>query len=264
KLGRAGWFAKGLVYVIAGYLALSVALKASGWSDSASTGTQEASPTGAIKSVAGSGPGTALLWLLAIGLLLYAAWRVVSALLPGGTDGEAMVHRIGYLISAVVYIALAISAITLARSAAKQPNGNQKVTDISASIMEHSAGRWLIGLAGAIMVGAGLYRIWKGIKVDVADELDLGRMSAQRRTLLQRLGAVGEIGRGIGIGLVGFFLARAAFEYKPDEATGLDGALRRLATESWGVVVVAIVGIGFVAYGIFCLVTFHRRRLQAP
>lgn len=264
KLGRAGWFAKGLVYVIAGYLAVSVALKASGWSDSASTGDKEASPTGAIKTVAGSGFGNALLWLVAIGLLLYAAWRVVSALLPGGTDGEAMVHRIGYLVSAVVYTALAISAIALARSSTEQQDGNQKVTDISASLMEHSLGRWAVGLAGAIMVAAGLYRIWKGITVDVADELDLGGMSAQRRTWLQRLGAVGEIGRGTGIGLVGFFLVRAAVKYKPDEATGLDGALRRLATESWGVVVVAIVGIGFVAYGIFCLITFHRRRLQAP
>lgn len=263
KLGRAGWFAKGVVYVIAGYLAISIVTKASGWSDDAA-GDQEASPTGAIKTVAGSGFGTALLWLLAIGLLLYAAWRVVSALLPGGTDGEAMVHRIGYIVSAIVYTTFAISAIALARSASEQQDGNQKVTDISASVMENGAGRWLIGIAGAIVIAAGIYRISKGVKVDVEDELDLGGIPPQRRTLLRRLGAAGEIGRGVGIGLVGFFLLRSAVVYEPDEATGLDGALRIVAQESWGVVVVAVVGIGFVAYGIFCLVTFHRRRLQAP
>ena len=86
KIGRAGWFAKGVVYVIAGFLALSVAAKASGWADETSaTGDQEASPIGAIKTVAGSSGGTLLLWLLAVGMLLYAAWRVVSALLPGST-----------------------------------------------------------------------------------------------------------------------------------------------------------------------------------
>ena len=82
KVGRAGWFAKGVVYVIAGLLALAVAAKASGWSKSPATGAQEASPTGAIKTVAASSGGTALLWLLAIGMLLYAAWRVVSAKPP--------------------------------------------------------------------------------------------------------------------------------------------------------------------------------------
>ena len=68
----------------------------------------------------------------------------------------------------------------------------------------------------------------------------------------------------MGIGLVGFFMVRAALEYNAAEATGLDGALRRLATNTWGLVLVVVVGLGFVAYGLFCVSTFTRRRLQAP
>jgi hypothetical protein len=265
KIGRAGWCAKGVVYLIAGFLALSVAAKASAWSDTTSvTGNQEASPTGAIKTVAGSPGGTVLLWLLAIGMLLYAAWRVVSALLPGGTDAKALVHRIGYAVSAVIYTTFALTAIALARHAPEAQDGNKKVTDISASIMEHTAGRLALAAVGVIVIAVGLYRISKGVTMDVNDELDLSAMSSTRVTWTQRLGAIGEIGRGIGIGLVGFFLLRSALTYDANEATGLDGALRRLATESWGVVVVVVVGIGFAAYGIFCLATFTHRRLQAP
>ena len=264
KIGRAGWFAKGVVYVIAGYLALSIAAKASGWASSTATGTQEASPVGAIKTVAGSSGGTLLLWLLAIGMLLYAAWRVVSALLPGGKDAKAMAHRVGYIASAVMYITFALSAIALARNAAATPDGNKKVTDISASFMSHSFGRVVIGLVGVIVIGVGLYRVSKGIHMDVEDELDMSGMSAARAKWSERLGAVGEIGRGIGFALVGFFLLRSAMIYDAAEATGLDGALRRLATQSWGVLVVVVVGIGFAAYGIFCLATFTHRRLQAP
>ena len=263
KVGRIGWFAKGVVYAIAGYLALSVAADASGWSDTAA-GDQEASPTGAIKTVAGSAGGTLLLWLLAFGMLLYAAWRVVSALLPGGTDAGAMAHRIGYVVSAIIYSTFALSAIALARDSPAVQDGNRKVTDISSSIMSNTVGRLVIGVVGVMVVAVGLYRMSKGFKVDVADELDLGGMSASRVRWTKRLGAVGEVGRGIGIGLVGFFLVRSAVRYDPNQATGLDGALRRLATESWGVIVVAIVGIGFAAYGIFCLATFTHRRLQAP
>ena len=263
-VGKAGWFAKGVVYVIAGLLALSVALRASGWSDSADTGNQEASPTGAIKTVAGSDGGTLLLWLLAIGMLIYAGWRVLSAVMPGGSDAEARLHRIGYIVSAIVYVMFAITAIALARSASTDANGNQQVTDITSPIMSNAAGRWLIGLVGVIVIAVGLYRLSKGIKVDVDDELDLSGMSPQRLKCTKVLGAIGEFGRGIGIGLVGFFLLRAAIAYDVNEATGLDGALRRLATHSWGVVVVFVVGIGFATYGIFCLATFTRRRLEAP
>jgi hypothetical protein len=265
KIGRAGWFAKGVVYVIAGILALSVAAKASGWSTTTSgTGTQEASPTGAIKTVAGSGGGTILLWLLAIGMLLYAAWRVVSALLPGGADAKAIAQRIGYVASAVIYTTFAISAIALARRTPGSQDGNKKVTDISASIMTHTAGRLVIGVLGVIVIAVGLYRISKGATMDVDDELDMSGMSATRARWTERLGAVGEFGRGIGIGLVGFFLLRSAITYDANQATGLDGALRRLAVQSWGVAVVVVVGIGFAAYGIFCLATFTHRRLQAP
>ncbi|MGZ4770268.1 MAG: DUF1206 domain-containing protein [Ilumatobacteraceae bacterium] len=264
KICRAGWFAKGVVYVIAGILALSVAAKASGWSNSPTTGNQEASPTGAIKTVAGSGGGVLLLWLLALGMLIYAMWRVVSALLPGGHDAKARAHRIGYLASAVIYTTFAISAIALARRTQTDPNGNKKVTDITASMMTHTAGRLVIGVLGVIVMAVGLYRLSKGVKLDVADELDLSGMSAARITWSKRLGAVGEIGRGIGIGLVGFFLLRSAMTYDANEATGLDGALRRVATSGLGVFVVVVVGIGFAAYGIFCLATFTHRRLQAP
>jgi hypothetical protein len=263
-IGKAGWFAKGVVYVIAGVLALSVALRASGWSKSPSTGTQEASPTGAIKTVAGSGGGTLLLWLLAIGMLMYAAWRVVSAFLPGGSDAKARLHRIGYIVSAIIYATFAITAIALARRAPTDANGNKKVTDITSSIMSHGFGRLLIGVVGLIVIAVGLYRLSKGVKGDVNDELDLSGMSSERVRLTKRLGAIGEFGRGIGIGLVGFFMLRAAMTYDANQATGLDGALRRLAVTSWGVVVVFVVGIGFAAYGIFCLATFTHRRLEAP
>ena len=104
----------------------------------------------------------------------------------------------------------------------------------------------------------------KGLRVDVTDEMNLGGMSADRVRWTKRLGAAGEIGRGVGMGLVGFFMLRAAITYRSAEATGLDGALRRLAEQSWGQVIVALVGIGFVAYGIFCLATFTHRQLQAP
>jgi hypothetical protein len=264
RLGRAGWFAKGVIYLVAGVLALLVAARASGWSRAATTADQEASPTGALETIAEMSGGPLLMWVLALGMLIYAAWRVVSALLPGGTGGMAWITRAGYVVSAVIYSTFAATAISLTQSKPSNPDGNSKVTSMSDSIMTHTGGRLLIGVVGAIAIGAGLYRLVKGVHRDVSDELDLSELSPRRREWTKRLGAVGEIGRGVGIGLIGFFLVRAAITYDASEATGLDGALRRLATQSWGLVVVFIIGAGFAAYGAFCLATFTHRELQAP
>jgi Domain of Unknown Function (DUF1206) len=268
RLARGGWAAKGAVYVVAGLLALVIAVRASSWSDdvgatSVGGGSDEASPTGAIERIAESSGGGALLWLLALGMFLYAAWRIVSAFLPGEDDAMSWAKRIGYLVSAVLYGSLGITAVRFAQGTSSSSDGNSQVSDLTARVMENTGGRWLIGLVGVITIAVGIYRLGKGLKQDVADELDLSGMSPQRVTWSRRLGAVGEVGRGIAMGLIGFFLARAAVNYDANEATGLDGALRRLADDTWGLVVVAIVGIGFVAYGAFCLATFTHRRLEA-
>ena len=195
-------------------------------------------------------------------MVLYALWRLVSALLPARSDAKVTAKRIGYVISAVIYTTFAATAVSLARTKSKVPDGNSKVTDMTARLMGHAFGRGLIGVIGAIVIGVGLYRIGKGAKRDVEDELDLSSLSPERKRWTRRLGAIGEIGRGTAIALIGFFLLRAAMTFNANEATGLDGALRRLAIHSWGQLVVAVVGVGFVAYGVFCLSTFTHRRLE--
>jgi hypothetical protein len=266
RFGRAGWAAKGVVYTVAGVLIGTVLFASLGWSTSAN---QEASPTGAIKTIAGSPGGALLLWALGATMLIYAAWRLVSALMPGGQGAESAVKRIGYVVSAVIYTTFAITAFSLAHSspAARDSvsnDGNAKVTNLTARFMGHGGGRLLIGAVGVIVIGAGIYRFVKGVREDVQDELDLSGMSPERIRWTRRLGALGELGRGVAIGLIGFFLLRAAITVDAQEATGLDGALRRLTAEWWGLVLVAAVAIGFVAYGLFCLVTFTRRRLESP
>ncbi len=263
KFGRLGWFAKGVIYVLAGVLAFSVVGRSFGWSGANANG-DEASPTGAIKEVAQSSGGPLLLIVLACGMFLYAAWRLVTVLFPGRTDVAESIKRIGYFASAVMYVTFGITAISLARSRNATANGNKTVSDYTSRIMNNELGRWAIGIVGVIIIATGLYRIFKGLKVDVTDDIDMSGMSGGRLRWTKRLGSIGEIGRGIAVGMIGFFLLRAAVTFDPAEATGLDGALRRLAVEPWGVYVVAGIGVGLVAYGMFCIMTFTRRRLQAP
>ena len=264
KAGRAGWLAKGVVYVIAGVLALVLAGKAAGWSTAASAPNQEASPNGALKTVAEASGGKVLLWLLAIGMILYALVAAGVGGAPGDSDAETWAKRCrlrrqrGDLRQLRDHGDLA--GAEQADELERQLQGDGHVR------ADHGAhrGRVLIGIVGAIVIAVGLYRIGKGLKTDVNDELDLGGLPAPRRRVVERLGAVGEIGAASASAWSGSSCCRAAINYRQDEATGLDGALRRLATETWGLILVIVVGIGFVAYGVFCASTFHRRRLEGP
>ena len=151
--------------------------------------------------------GPVLLWALAVGLFLYAVAR--RQCVPSGPrrSGE-LGARIGYLCSAALYGFLGVTAVALARSEQAAADGNQKVRDVAQRFMENSAGRWLVGIVGVILVAVGLYRIKKAVTQDVEDELDLGGVPESQRRWVRRLAAVGEIGRGVAFGLVGFFLAR--------------------------------------------------------
>ena len=267
KVGQAGWLAKGVVYVLAGVLAITVVIRALGSTvgSSAINGqTQEASPTGAIKEVAGLSGGRVLLVVLGVGLLIYALWRLLTAVLPGGMDAEALAMRVGYLVSAVLYATFAITALSLSRQPAQRTDGNQNVKDLTARVLGYPFGRVVIGAAGVIALGAGVYRVVKGAKGDVTDELSLSGLSPARIRLTKRLGVVGEVGRGIAVMLIGFFLLQAAITVDAQESTGLDGALTRLSGSQWGRVVVALVAVGFFLYGLMCIGTFQHRILRAP
>ncbi|MCU1396615.1 MAG: hypothetical protein JWM34_5043 [Ilumatobacteraceae bacterium] len=265
-VGRIGWLTKGLVYLIAGVLAVVVALDAFGWDrDGSGNGSGgEASPTGALKSVAQRSLGGPLLVALAVGLLTYSGWRLLAAAMPGQRSAKVVVTRIGYVISAIMYTSFAFTALKLVVSDPATTNGNTTVSDISASVMRHFGGRIAIALVGLGLGGAAISRADKGRRADVTDEMDLTGVSERRLTWIHRLGAIGEIGRGLALAMIGFFLVRSALDYDPHEATGLDGALRRASTHVWTKVMVPIVAAGFVCYGVYCLVTFTRRRFEAP
>jgi hypothetical protein len=54
-------------------------------------------------------------------------------------------------------------------------------------------------------------------------------------------------------GLVGIFLMKAAIEFDPSEAEGLDGALARLADQPYGQVLLGLTAAGLVAYAAYCV-----------
>lgn len=257
-IGRAGWVAKGAVYAVIGILFVRIA-----WLDGGSG--EEASQKGAVEEIAENTAGQVLLTALAIGLALYVCWRLLTVVLPGDWTGRALLDRIGYAVSAVTYVTLLIFTVDTLLSAGTNGEGGSEdrlVEGLVKDTLSMPAGRYLVGLAGLVVIGIGIAFVHKGWTRSFRD--DISGDNGIEGTLTDRLGIVGWIARGLIMVVIGWFLIVAAYRFDPDEAAGFDDAVRQLTDTAWGSVIAAAIGVGFIAYGAFSVVSARFRDLQGP
>jgi uncharacterized membrane protein YidH (DUF202 family) len=255
-VARAGLVAKGISYGIVGGLAVDVAV---------GHGGEATSRQGALQTLAQNTLGKVLLILLAIGFACYAAWRFVQAVAERSEDdgekSKAKVwgKRAGYVGRGLIYAGLTVSTIEILVGAGQQQSQNQKAQHTTAVVLGWPAGRWLVGIAGIAIVGAGLWNLYRGIARTFEDRWRVGSMSDTERTWGGRAGVVGHVARFVVFGLIGVFAVKAAIEYDPQNAVGLDGALQKLAHASYGPYLLGVTAFGLVCYGVYCLVDARYR-----
>lgn len=264
QVARVGWAAKGVVYLLTGLLAFTVAVNPFGEEGTASD--SQADPSGAVATIAEQPFGEVLLWVLAVGLFLYAAWRLLTVILPADLDAHAVLRRIGYTVSAATYVVLGLAAVSLASRPGSGGSGSSqdsRVTEVTKSVMEWTGGRWLVGIAGVVVVGIGGYFAWKGISGSFEKQLERRGVGPFSWRTIRNAGRVGWVGRAVMMALIGVFVTRAAIQFDPNEAQGLDDSLRRVADDTFGMVLVLIVAAGLTLYGAFCIVSTPVRKLVA-
>lgn len=248
-LARVGIAARGLVWLVIGLLALSVLVRG---------GDQQTDQQGALRAIADRPLGTALLVVLLLGFLAYAVWLGLSAAVGHREEQgrDRLLARGESGVKAVVYLALAATVLRFLTSG----GGADQTASTTAELMGRSGGRLLVGLAGAVVVAVGVGMVVRAVRGDHMDKLDAARLPAGRRQLVARLGAVGQAGRGLVVGMVGGFLLDAAVRFDPARAKGLDAGLQTLAGRSYGPVLLAVVVVGLLAFAAWSFVEAAFRR----
>jgi hypothetical protein len=242
-LARAGLVARGVIYAIVGVLAVKLAL-----GDGGKTTNQQ----GALDTIAKQPFGTALLILMAIGLAGYAIWRLVRAAIGHGPEAsDDTKERVAGVASGIAYTVLCFTAVSiLIGSGGGGSGGPDKATG---GVLDWPGGQILVGIAGLVMVGVGLEQGYKGIKKKFLEKSKTEQMSERVERAFTALGVFGHLARMVVFSLIGYFLIRAAIDYDPDKAVGLDGALASLGDASYGPILLGVVAaglIGFAAYSI--------------
>jgi hypothetical protein len=248
-LARLGFATTGLLHILIGGLAIGVANGA---------GSGSADQSGALGQLASTPGGLLLLWTVVIGLFALGLWLVVAAfLIQGGDSKRKWSHRGVEVSKAVVYIALAFTAFTFARGSST--SSASSTSQASATLMSSPGGVVVLFAGGIVVLAIGAYFAYKGMARKFTSDISVPPGPAGKVVIA--LGIAGYVSKGIALGVVAVLLVVAALNRDPSKSTGLDGALKTLAELPSGAVILGAVGIGLIAYGLYCFVRALRARL---
>jgi Domain of Unknown Function (DUF1206) len=252
-LARAGLAARGVMYAIIGWIAVQIAFGHS---------SQQADRTGAVHLLGRNTFGEIALWLLVIGFAGMTLWRLSEAAYgAAGPDGRKASTRLAALGRAVIYGAIAYGVLKYALGVGGPPSSNQQSVDLTATAMSHPGGRVAIVIAGLIIAGAGLYLAYSAWQKHFLKKLNTGQMRPRTRQVVTWLGRVGGIARGAVFTTAGVFLVIAAIRAQPQDAKGIDSALRALTLTPLGPWLLLAVAIGLIMFGAYSCCEARWRRV---
>lgn len=244
KAARAGFIMSGVVHLLIGWIALQVGF---------GSGGGDADQSGALSTLASAPGGMVLLWIGGIAMIALALWFAAEAWFGGKQERETkdvVKHVVKSAGKAVVYAALAFTALRFATGGSS--DSGQQTSEITGMFLQNAAGRILVGIAGLVVIGIGIYHVVKGVTRKFEEDLQAtGGGNVGRAVVVT--GMAGYVAKGLALVGVGVLFGWAAIGADPEKATGMDGAIKQIATLPAGTVLLVVVGVGLILYGIYSI-----------
>tara|TARA_R100000789_G_scaffold71298_1_gene67050 strand:+ start:211 stop:984 length:774 start_codon:yes stop_codon:yes gene_type:complete len=251
KMARVGYVAKATVYGITGILTFMAAFNMGG---------QKSSKLQIIEFLEKQSFGNALLVLIGLGLLCYAAWRFIQSLRDPeniGDDKKGKGKRVAYFISAVIYLGLSVYAF---------------MTLINAGSSSGSSGGGLTGTLGVVVfavIGAGLaiagiFQFKKAKTKEFLQDFGYDSISDEKkRKTIKNTGYLGLIARGIIFAVLAYIFLRGALASNTSNMKGTTDAFSFLQESQYGSWLMGVVAAGFVCYSIYVFMLARYRKFKA-
>jgi hypothetical protein len=249
-MARTGLTARGVIYILVGWVALLVAFGQS---------SREADQRGALQLLAGKPLGLVSLWLLGVGFAAYALWRLSEAALGVTGEPKGVGPRLKSLARAVLYAGFAYLTFDVISGTRHSQSRQQQ--DMTATAMGNTVGRWLVGIVGLAVVIIGLVLVSEGARRKFMKYLRTWEMSQGTRRVIELLGMIGTIARGLVFTLAGVLVISAAVTHKASQSGGIDKAMLTLRNQPLGEFLVILAALGLAVFGIYGLCEARWRKV---
>jgi hypothetical protein len=251
---RVGLAARGVVFVLLGYLVARVAAGALG---SPHVG-QPASLPGVADTLDAEPGGTVVLYVLAVGLALYAMFSLIDTILHHDDETPAAKRWGDRALSAwgfVMYSAFSAYCIAIAsssnRSSESSAHDRSQKTELTSDVLRWPGGVFWLGLLAGILIGMAVFLVSRAVRRSFRPRLDRDRMSTRAWRWAMVLGTVGYLGRAGLFALVGGCVMAAAVDDRPRYGQGVNGAVRVFASSGVGPPLLGLLAAMLVVYGAY-------------
>lgn len=233
---RAGFFARGVVYMMLGYLTLA-------------TGRSEGTST-VLDDLQDLPAGNIILAVTALGLFGYGVFRLYGAALDldgDGTDFKGVGKRIGHACSGITHFVLCYLAVRI------MMGSGGSGTDPGDTARSLPGGAVLLVLVG---IGFALAAIEQAIQAATAKFMS--RLAADTPSFAEAVGRIGYAARAIVFAILSWQVLRAGLGGDRGELS-FEAALDTLRDTGWGYTAVAA---GLLVFGIFSLIMARYRTIR--
>jgi hypothetical protein len=242
-LERMGYVVRGVLYAVMGFLALKIAL--------AQPGGKATDMSGSLIWLVGNPFGKLVLVVTIVGLVAYSLWGLVRAIydpLHRGRDAKGIAARIGFVTSALSYLAIAFFALQILAGQGSASNDSTQKT--VSTLLTNPAGAAITVLLGAIAIVIGIGQFIEAYRATFKNDLKAAEMSRSERDIAIGLGRFGMAARGVTFLVIGWFLVQAGLHHAPSQAQGFGGAFLFLLAQPYGRWLLGIIALGFIALGL--------------
>ncbi|PZO71609.1 MAG: DUF1206 domain-containing protein [Pelagerythrobacter marensis] len=243
-LVRLGYAARGLVYTLLGYLALTTASAAS------------AGQSAAFDFIQNVPFGRPILYATALGLLAYGVYRLLDALSNierHEQDAEGLAARLGAAASGVAHFVLAWTAWQFANGTVQRAAGDTGGAEAASTLLDWDMGALLLGIVGLGLFAAAAKQAYDAVMAGF-----MKHISPSAPSLIEPLGRAGHAARAVVFAVIGWSVVKSAWFVKAEGVRGLGGAIAALREMGW---LYTLVAVGLILFGIFSLISARYRTI---
>ncbi|WP_410873020.1 DUF1206 domain-containing protein [Nocardia sp. A7] len=253
---RVGLVAYGVVHLLVAWVCVQVAL-----GDLDGGGVGKADKTGALQNLAANPGGGFVLWLIAVGLGFAVLWQLLETFTGARRSRKDKLLRAMNFGEVVLFGYLAYSAAKLANGSPASST-DQAQLGLIGSLLSEEWGKPVVIVIGLAIVAAGLFVAHHGWSKRFHEEQDFSKASRSTERAVIRLGQVGYVALGGVYAGAGLLVIVAAVQSQPQKATGLDMALRTLAVQRDGTLLLLVVAVGLAAFAFFTFLDARFRKVH--